>query len=108
MVGMPSDGSFQVCVLLWPHPGRDDALSAYEDAVLALLPDHGMRLVTRVRRTATAAADPLEVQVIEVPSRAALDAYMADPRRTAMTTERDAAVARTDVFEVTARTGATA
>lgn len=118
MARMPSTEAFQLCVLLWARPGQDDALTAYEDAVLALLPDHGARLVSRVRRTAAPAVtleprgwtddvtDPLEVQVIELPSRAALDAYLADPRRTALNADRDAAVARTRILEVTARTGA--
>jgi hypothetical protein len=52
------------------------------------------------------ATDPLEVQVIELPSRAALDAYLRDPRRIALDADRDAAVARTRILEVTARRGA--
>ncbi|MCL1869906.1 MAG: hypothetical protein FWF90_05780 [Promicromonosporaceae bacterium] len=92
-----------LCVLLWAHPGQDDALTAYEDTVLALLPDHGSRLVSRVRRTAGGDDDPLEVQVIDLPSREALAAYMADPRRTALEASREAAIARTRVLEVTAR-----
>ena len=27
-----------LCVLLWPHAGNEDALVAYEDTVLALIP----------------------------------------------------------------------
>jgi uncharacterized protein (DUF1330 family) len=107
-VGQPADGvaepeaALTLCVLLWSFPGHEDALSAYEDAVLALLPEHGARLVSRVRRTG-AGDGPVEVQIIELPSRAALDAYMADPRRTALTAERDAAIERTEILEVTAR-----
>ncbi|WP_425955668.1 hypothetical protein [Xylanimonas sp. McL0601] len=95
-----------LCVLLWPLPGQDDALTAYEDAVLALLPDHGARLVSRVRRTASdgpAGDGPLEVQVIELPSGEALAAYMADPRRTALAVDRDAAIARTQILDVEPR-----
>ncbi|WP_242496424.1 hypothetical protein [Xylanimonas protaetiae] len=116
---MSSTAALQLCVLLWARPGQDDALTAYEDAVLALLPDHGARLVTRVRRATSSTVvpldvqgwtddvtDPLEVQVIELPSRAALDAYLRDPRRTALDADRDAAVDRTRILEVTARTGA--
>ena len=112
MTGMSNDAPLLLCVLLWPRPGQDDALTAYEDAVLALLPDHGARLVSRVRRTTPSVAsragadddgDPLEVQLIELPSRAALNAYLDDPRRTALTADRDAAVARTRILEVTER-----
>jgi hypothetical protein len=35
-----------------------------------------------------------------MPSEASLDAYMNDPRRLAMAAERDAAVARTDLFRI--------
>jgi hypothetical protein len=33
-----------------------------------------------------------------MPSEASLDPYMNDPRRLAMATERDVAIARTDLF----------
>lgn len=39
-----------LAVLLWPHLGEDEALCAYEDEVLALLPAYGGRVVSRVRR----------------------------------------------------------
>jgi len=35
------DDSLLLCCLLWAVPGQADAMSAYEDAVLALLPEHG-------------------------------------------------------------------
>ena len=88
-----------LCVMLWPVPGEDDALTAYEDEVLALLPDHGARLISRVRRIEDGDG-PLEVQVIELPDARALDAYMDDPRRLALTDARDAAVARTEILRV--------
>ena len=43
---------------------------------------------------------PAEVQLLEMPSEAASDAYINDPRRLAMTAERDAAIARTDLFRI--------
>jgi hypothetical protein len=42
------------------------------------------------------------VQFLRVPSEASLDAYMNDPRRLAMAAERDAAIARTDLFRMQA------
>jgi uncharacterized protein (DUF1330 family) len=80
-------------------PGRETELSEYEDRVLAFLPDHGARIVQRVRAVDPAAA-PLEVQVIEFPSEAALEAYLADPRRAALADRRERAVARTEVVRV--------
>lgn len=41
-----------------------------------------------------------EVQFLEMPSKASLDAYMNDLRRLAMAAERNAAVARTDPFRI--------
>jgi uncharacterized protein (DUF1330 family) len=79
-----------LCVLLWARPGAEEALGAYEDSVLALLPDHGARVVER--------GSPTEVQLLEFPSAAAVDAYMKDPRRTALAADRDAAITRTEVL----------
>lgn len=91
-----------LCVLLWSHPGEEEALSAYEDTVLAILADHGGRVSSRVRRK-DAGDGPLEVQVIELPDQAALDTYMSDPRRLASAELRERVVARTDVMDVVAR-----
>jgi uncharacterized protein (DUF1330 family) len=88
-----------LCVLLWSHPGEEEGLSAYEDAVLALLADHGAVVTSRVRRK-EAGDGPLEVQVIEFVDQAAVDAYMSDPRRLASAELRERVVARTEVFEV--------
>jgi uncharacterized protein (DUF1330 family) len=91
--------SLTLCCLLWAHPGKEHALSLYEDRVLTLLPDHGATLVSRVRSDG-ADGHPLEVQVFEFPSQRSLDAYVEDPRRTALAAERDAAVARTELMNV--------
>ena len=89
----------QLCVLLWARPGAAEALAAYEDKVLALLGDHGGRLVQRARADG-ADGRPDEIQLIEFASQAGYDGYMADARRTALAAERDAAVARTDLYPV--------
>jgi uncharacterized protein (DUF1330 family) len=88
-----------LAVLLWPHPGQDDAVCAYEDKVLALLPDYGGRVVSRVRRR-PAEEGPFEVQIIDLPDEAALEGYLADPRRARLADVRDRAIARTDVIRV--------
>ena len=83
-----------LCVLLWAADGEADAMSRYEDAVLALVLVHGGRVVQRVR--ALPGQDPglpTEVQVIEMPGDAALAAYMDDPARVALAHERDRTVA---------------
>ena len=94
-----------LCVLLWPHEGMEAALVAYEDEVLVLVAEHGGTVLQRVRtHPATDAEErtdaPFEVHVIRFPDQMALDAYLADPRRTAMADRRDAAIARTEVLPV--------
>jgi len=93
-----------LCVLLWETDDNDDLLAEYEDAVLALVPEHGGTVHERVRRRPAPdeprGEDPLEVQVIEMPDDDALAAYMADPRRTSLSGARDRAVARTQIVRV--------
>ncbi|MGF2947333.1 DUF1330 domain-containing protein [Mycobacterium sp. Lab-001] len=85
--------------LLWAHPGADEALIAYEDRVLDLVPEHGGRVVQRSRSDG-ADGRPLEIQLFEFPSAEAFNAYMHDPRRTALATERDRAIAKTELINV--------
>lgn len=88
-----------LCALLWARPGEENALIAYEDAVLRLLPVHGGHVVARVRTDGIGDA-PLEVQVLQFPSEAALEDYMDNPDRLELHTERDRAIARTELHRV--------
>lgn len=90
------------CVLLWSHPGQRDALIRYEDAVLALLSNHGGRVLHRV--VAEAASDgPIEVQILEFDEPGGVDSFMADPRRVALAAERVAAISRTELLPLAGR-----
>jgi uncharacterized protein (DUF1330 family) len=91
--------SVRVCVLLWPEPGAEAKLVDYEDRVLRLIGDHGGRVLQRARTDGRDGA-PLEIQILEYPSRDAFDAYLADGRRAALVADRDAAIARTEVLDV--------
>jgi uncharacterized protein (DUF1330 family) len=93
--------TIQLCVLLWARPGMSEALTAYEDRVLALLGDHDGRLLQRAR-TRSGAGDgaPDETQLIEFATQAGYEGFLADPRRAALAAERDAAIARTDLYPV--------
>ncbi|MGW4928254.1 hypothetical protein ACWEOH_03800 [Agromyces sp. NPDC004153] len=93
------DSSFTICCLLWAQPGLEDDLVAYEDRVLALLPDYGIEVTERIRSD-RGPEHPVEVQLYLVPSQALLDAYLADPRRLELAAERDRVVARTELFRV--------
>ncbi len=88
-----------MCVLLWAQPDADDALIAYEDQVLDLVPEHGGTVLNRARSSGTD-GQPLEIQLLEFPSAAALSDYMTDSRRLALAGDRDRAVARTEVINV--------
>jgi uncharacterized protein (DUF1330 family) len=91
------------CVLLWAKPGMEAALSAYEDKVLRLVGEHGGRVLERgtvMHGSGYDGEPPAEVQFLEMPSEASLADYVNDPRRLAMAGERDAAIARTDVFRI--------
>ena len=89
----------RLCCLLWASPGEVDRLHRYEDAVLALAPAHGGRVLTRELGDG-ADGTPHEVQVFEFADRAAVDGYLADPERAARAAERDRVVARTELFPV--------
>jgi uncharacterized protein (DUF1330 family) len=88
-----------LCVLLTPTPGGEARLVEYEDRVLALLPAHGGRVLSRVRRTGDGAG-PYEVHVLDLPSEAALEAYLEDPARLALAGLRDLAIAHTELLRV--------
>ncbi|HEX7610915.1 MAG TPA: DUF1330 domain-containing protein [Solirubrobacteraceae bacterium] len=91
--------SVRVCLLLWAEPGAEAKLVDYEDRVLRLIEDHGGRVLQRARTDGRDGA-PLEIQILEYPSRDAFDAYLADGRRAALAADRDAAIARTEVLDV--------
>jgi uncharacterized protein (DUF1330 family) len=88
-----------LCVFLTAVSGHERDLVEYEDQVLGLLSAHGANLVTRVR-TVDPHDAPHEVHVIEFPSEAALQQYMDDPARLALSDLRDQAIASTEVLRV--------
>lgn len=90
--------TMRICVLLWPAAGRDADLHRYEDAVLPLLDEHSGRLVARETVDRARDDDPLEVQLIEFTDQAALDGYLADPRRAALEDQRARAIERTQLL----------
>ena len=97
--------SLRLCILLWECAGRAHNPAAFEDAVLALLPDHGGRLLARDSVVDRRDGDPLEVQLIEMPDEEALAGYLRDPVRAdfARTHDRDAVIARTQLLRVEPR-----
>lgn len=98
---MPDDALAPVtlCCFLWARPGQADALERYEDAVLALVPEHRGEVLRRVRSQGQD-GQPHEVQMFRFRDGAALEAFLSDPRRLALSDERDRTVRRTELFPV--------
>lgn len=67
--------------------------------VLARLAEHGGQVIQRANGDG-ADGHPDEVQILRFASAAALDAYLADPRRMTLADERERIVERTEVFPV--------
>ncbi|WP_328530807.1 hypothetical protein OG984_06635 [Nocardioides sp. NBC_00368] len=98
MTARSPEGPILLCCLLWAHDGEADALHAYEDRVLQLIQEHGGEVVQRA--LADTPGQPDEVQLFRFPRQSSLDGYLNDERRTSLAADRDAAVARTELFPV--------
>ena len=79
--------------------GREAEAAEYERTVLGYFKEHGGVILAAFRPApwddGTRAAD--EIQVLRIPSRAQLDAYLNDERRLALADVRARAVASTEV-----------
>jgi uncharacterized protein (DUF1330 family) len=79
--------------------GREAEGAEYERTVLAYWREHGGEVIAAFRPAVwadgTRAAD--EIQLLAIPSRAQMDAYLADPRRVALAAVRDRSVAKTEL-----------
>jgi hypothetical protein len=92
----------ELCCLLWAREGERTGLSEYEDRVLALVAEHRGEVVQRAIGDGVGDG-PDEVQLYRFLDDAALQGYLADPRRVALADERDRVIARTELFPVTIR-----
>jgi uncharacterized protein (DUF1330 family) len=91
--------TIELCVLLWASAGCEADLVAYEDTVLALIPHHGGRVASRVRRL-DHDEGPFEMQIIHFPDQDAVNSYMNDSVRQALADVHRRVIARTDVIPV--------
>lgn len=102
----PDDGPFTLAFVGYADSARAADAIAYEDEVLPLLVDHGAELLSRVRRAeGEDQALPLEVHLIRFPSRAALEAYLADDRRVALRERYGEVFTTTHIAQVDLITG---
>jgi hypothetical protein len=86
----------KLVVLLHAVPGREAALAAYEEKVLQIFQERYDGSV--LQRLTVTGEGPTEVQVLELRDEDALTAFLADPERLALTAERDACIARTELL----------
>lgn len=99
---MVDSSEIVLCCLLWAHDGEGAGLSEYEDRVLRLIPNHGGVILQRAVSDG-ADGNPHEVQLYRFPDAAALDAYLADPQRLELASERNRVVRRTELFPIELR-----
>lgn len=92
-------GEVVLCCLLWANDGEAGGLTEYEDRVLALVAEHGGQVVQRAQSDGDD-GNPHEVQLYRFETPAGLDGYLADPRRTSLSQERDRVVKRTELFPI--------
>ena len=79
------DQPFTLGFLGFADPSNAALASAYEDEVLALLGQHGARLLYRGRRVEGQDPSlPHELHLIRFPDRGAFERYLADDRRAAL------------------------
>jgi hypothetical protein len=80
--------------------GHEAEGAEYERTVLSYWREHGGEVIAAFRPApwadGTCAAD--EIQLLRIPSRAQLDAYLADARRGALALVRERSIAKTDLI----------
>jgi hypothetical protein len=80
-------------------PGQEHDGAEYERTVLQFWREHGGEVIAAFRPApwsdGSRAAD--EMQLLRIPSREQLDAYLADARRVALASMRDRTIASTEV-----------
>ena len=80
-----ADGPFTLAFVGYADEAASARASAFEDAVLPLLADHGAKVLYRGKRAeGQDPALPLEVHLLWFPHRRSLQAYLADDRRRAL------------------------
>jgi len=80
--------------------GHEHEGAEYERTVLSYWREHGGEVIAAFQPApwadGTRAAD--EVQLLRIPSRAQIDAYLADERRAALAPVRERSIARTELI----------
>lgn len=89
---------YLVVRLTWV-PGKAADGSQYERTVMRFWAEHGGEIIAAFKPQAQADGLPPadEVQVLRIPTQAQLDAYLSDPRRLALSPQRAASIAVTEI-----------
>ena len=87
-------------VLLFGREGGAEGFHAYEEKALAIFRKHGGTVVAAYapKPDAARAESPDEIQFLVIADSAAFDRFLKDPARTALASERDAVIRKTEVF----------
>ena len=80
-------------------PGKSVEGSLYEHTVLQYFVEHGGEIIAAFKPQAQADGLPPadEVQILRIPTQEKLDAYLSDPRRLALSPQRAASIAVTEI-----------
>jgi hypothetical protein len=89
---------YLVVRLTWV-PGKAAAGADYERTVMRFWKEHGGEIVAAFKPQAQADGLPPadEVQILRIPTQEKLDAYLSDPRRLALSPQRAASIAVTEI-----------
>jgi antibiotic biosynthesis monooxygenase (ABM) superfamily enzyme len=90
-----------VLVRVWIREGLEAEFETYERKVSRVMTRYGGVIERAIRTTTTAAHEsdqPFEVHVLRFPSQELYDAYRDDAERRALSAERAAIIANTDVL----------
>jgi hypothetical protein len=89
---------YLVVRLTWV-PGRAADGSDYERTVMRFWVEHGGEIIAAFKPQAQADGLPPadEVQILRIPTQPQLDAYLSDPRRLALSPQRAASIAVTEI-----------
>jgi len=89
---------YLVVRLTWV-PGRAADGSDYERRVMRFWVEHGGEIIAAFKPQAQADGLPPadEVQILRIPTQPQLDAYLSDPRRLALSPQRAASIAVTEI-----------
>jgi len=89
-----------ILVRLWIRTGLETEFEAYEGKVSRIMARYGGVIDRAIRalRASEGSDGPFEVHLLKFPSRALYDAYLIDPERRSLSSERDGVIINSDTL----------